>query len=317
MAGADTAAIFVEAPVEDVVGCLDRPVSAIEGEQPFRRGGLRVQAGDAVGHLATPLAGLAEHMSLVAIGIDGAAQRLSVDGKGAVAAAVDLVPGPQGGIELAGSTRISRLRIADSFVFSGRTINARQITKDLLSGTLHELGGVEANVASGYHAVEFLLWGQDLNGTGPGAGARPASDFDPANCSWGNCDRRADYLKAATDLLVEDLAWMTAQWALGGDAREGLVNGEIEKGLAAILTGMGSLSYGELAGERMKLGLLLNDPEEEHDCFSDNTHYSHCYNALGIRNIYLGEYQRIERFTLWSVRCWTEAPRYGAACTRY
>ena len=185
-----------------------------------------------------------------------------------------------------------------SFVFSGRTINAQQITKDLLAGTLHELGGVEANVASGYHAVEFLLWGQDLNGTGPGAGARPASDFDPANCSWGNCDRRADYLKAATDLLVEDLAWMTAQWALGGDARAGLVNGEIEKGLAAILTGMGSLSYGELAGERMKLGLLLNDPEEEHDCFSDNTHYSHYYDALGIRNIYLGEYQRIDGRTV-------------------
>ena len=181
-----------------------------------------------------------------------------------------------------------------SFVFSGRTIDARQITKELLAETLHELGGVEANVASGYHAVEFLLWGQDLNGTGPGAGARPASDFNPANCSWGNCDRRAAYLKAATDLLVEDLAWMTAQWAPGGEAREGLVGGEIEEGLATILTGMGSLSYGELAGERMKLGLLLHDPEEEHDCFSDNTHDSHYYDALGIRNIYLGEYRRID-----------------------
>ena len=181
-----------------------------------------------------------------------------------------------------------------SFVFSGRTIDARQITKELLAETLHELGGVEANVASGYHAIEFLLWGQDLNGTGPGAGARPASDFNPANCSWGNCDRRAAYLKAATDLLIEDLAWMTAQWAPGGEAREGLVGGEIEEGLATILTGMGSLSYGELAGERMKLGLLLHDPEEEHDCFSDNTHDSHYYDALGIRNIYLGEYRRID-----------------------
>ncbi len=181
-----------------------------------------------------------------------------------------------------------------SFTFSGRTIDARNITRDLLAGTLHELGGVEANVATGYHAVEFLLWGQDLNGTGPGAGARPASDFDPANCSWGNCGRRAAYLKAATDLLIEDLAWMTAQWAPGGSAREGLVNGNVNSGLAAIVTGMGSLSYGELAGERMKLGLLLHDPEEEHDCFSDNTHYSHYYNALGIRNVYLGAYRRID-----------------------
>jgi len=57
---------------------------------------------------------------------------------------------------------------------------------------------------------------------------------------------------------------------------------------------MGSLSYGELAGERMKLGLLLNDPEEEHDCFADNTHNSHLYDALGIQNVYLGTYKRID-----------------------
>ena len=181
-----------------------------------------------------------------------------------------------------------------SFTFSGEMIDAGAITKALLAETLHELGGVEANVATGYHAVEFLLWGQDLNGTGPGAGARPASDFDPAKCSWGNCDRRAAYLQTATDLLIDDLEWMTAQWAPGGEAREGLVGGDVNQGLAVILTGMGSLSYGELAGERMQLGLLLHDPEEEHDCFSDNTHASHYYDALGIRNIYLGQYERID-----------------------
>ena len=181
-----------------------------------------------------------------------------------------------------------------SFTFSGETIDASSITKELLADTLHELGGVEANVATGYHAVEFLLWGQDLNGTGPGAGARPASDFDPANCSWGNCDRRAAYLQTATDLLIDELEWITAQWAPGGEAREGLVGGDAAQGLATIFTGMGSLSYGELAGERMQLGLLLHDPEEEHDCFSDNTHASHYYDALGIRNIYLGAYERID-----------------------
>ena len=181
-----------------------------------------------------------------------------------------------------------------SFAFSGETIDASAITKELLADTLHELGGVEANVATGYHAVEFLLWGQDLNGTGPGAGARPASDFDPANCSSGNCDRRAAYLQTVTDLLIDDLDWMTAQWAPGGEAREGLVGGDAREGIATIFTGMGSLSYGELAGERMQLGLLLHDPEEEHDCFSDNTHASHYYDALGIQNIYLGTYERID-----------------------
>jgi putative iron-regulated protein len=182
----------------------------------------------------------------------------------------------------------------ERLLIGGKTIDAKRITKDLLADTLHEVGGVEANVATGYHAIEFLLWGQDLNGTGPGAGNRPAGDYDPKTCSWGNCKRRAAYLKAATDLLVDDLAWMTAQWAPGGAARAGLVQGDVTKGLSAIVTGMGSLSYGELAGERMKLGLMLHDPEEEHDCFSDNTHISHYYDALGIRNIYLGEYRRID-----------------------
>ena len=182
---------------------------------------------------------------------------------------------------------------SSSFTFSGQTIDTAHITKDLLANTLHELGGVEANVATGYHAIEFLLWGQDLNGIGPGSGNRPATDFDPDNCSWKNCERRVAYLKAATDLLVDDLTWMVAQWAPGGEAREGLIGGSAETGLSTIVTGMGSLSYGELAGERMQLGLLLHDPEEEHDCFSDNTHHSHYYDAMGIRNIYLGRYHRI------------------------
>ena len=176
----------------------------------------------------------------------------------------------------------------------GRTVDAAQITPALLAETLHEIDEVETNVATGYHAIEFLLWGQDLNGTGPGAGARPASDYDTANCSWGNCDRRAAYLKAVTDLLIGDLQWMVGQWAAGGAARAAVTEGDQRKNLAVIFTGMGSLSYGELAGERMKLGLLLHDPEEEHDCFSDNTHWSHFNDALGIRNVYTGSYRRVD-----------------------
>ncbi|MCB1926208.1 MAG: peptidase, partial [Gammaproteobacteria bacterium] len=180
----------------------------------------------------------------------------------------------------------------------GKQIEAQAITPTLLADTLHEVDGVETNVATGYHAIEFLLWGQDLNGTGPGAGQRPASDFDPANCSWGHCERRAAYLKAAIDLLVSDLEWMTAQWASAGAARTAVTQAETKAGLATILTGMGSLSYGELAGERMKLGLMLHDPEEEHDCFSDNTHWSHYNDALGIRNVYTGTYRRVDGSTL-------------------
>jgi putative iron-regulated protein len=181
-----------------------------------------------------------------------------------------------------------------TLTIGGKKLDTSKITKELLADTLQEAGGVEANVATGYHAIEFLLWGQDLNGTGPGEGNRPASDYDLKQCSHGNCDRRAQYLSAATDLLVDDLAWMAAQWGDTGEARKQLLDGTDEAGLTEILTGLGSLSYGELAGERMKLGLMIHDPEEEHDCFSDNTFASHYYDALGIRNVYLGRYRRVD-----------------------
>ncbi|WP_312417542.1 imelysin family protein, partial [Shinella sp.] len=173
---------------------------------------------------------------------------------------------------------------------AGKAIDATTITPEVLQ-ELHEAGEVEANVATGYHAIEFLLWGQDLNGTGPGAGNRQASDYDTANCTNGNCDRRAAYLKAASSLLVTDLQEMVAAWAPEGDATKN-VTADPKAGITAMLTGMGSLSYGELAGERMKLGLLLHDPEEEHDCFSDNTHNSHYYDVVGIQTVYTGEYTR-------------------------
>ncbi len=176
---------------------------------------------------------------------------------------------------------------------SGREIDATAITPELIRD-LHELDDIEANVTSGYHAIEFVLWGQDLNGTGPGSGDRPATDFDPANCTHGNCERRAQYLKAATDLLLSDLRDMAEDWAPGGAARRELAAKGADGGIITILTGMGSLSYGEQAGERMKLGLLLNDPEEEQDCFSDNTYNSHFYDGLGVRNVYLGRYVRVD-----------------------
>jgi len=180
------------------------------------------------------------------------------------------------------------------FTLSGSEIDATVITPALLSDTLHEADGVEANVATGYHAIEFLLWGQDLNGHEPGAGRRPWTDYAAGElCTNDNCDRRGEYLTAATDLLVSDLEYMSTQWTYGGAARAAL-NENTDAGLAAILTGMGSLSYGEVAGERMRLGVMLNDPEEEHSCFADNTHNDHYYDGLGVQNVYLGEYIRVD-----------------------
>jgi putative iron-regulated protein len=180
---------------------------------------------------------------------------------------------------------------------NGEKVDASEITPQFLSETLQEAGDVETNVATGYHAIEFLLWGQDLNGTDAGSGERPWTDFSTSECTHGHCDRRAQYLASATTLLVSDLEEMVANWEEGGAARKE-VTSDPTAGLSAILTGMGSLSYGELAGERMKLGLLLHDPEEEHDCFSDNTDKSHLYDAMGIQNVYLGSYKRVDGTTV-------------------
>lgn len=170
-----------------------------------------------------------------------------------------------------------------------KILDASKIDKALIA-KLNGALDVEANVGTGYHAIEFLLWGQDLHGTGPGAGERPASDYDLKNCTHGNCDRRRDYLKAASGLLVDDLAEMVDDWKTDGKARKDLAAGDGSAQLSTILTGLGSLSYGELAGERMKLGVLLHDPEEEHDCFSDNTHNSHYYDQVGMMEIWNGKY---------------------------
>jgi putative iron-regulated protein len=193
-------------------------------------------------------------------------------------------------------------------------VDATVINAELL-GKLQEAGDVEANVATGYHAIEFLLWGQDLNGTDAGAGNRPATDFDTKNCTNGNCDRRADFLKAASDLLVADLEEMVGNWQPEGDARKQLAEKGDEGGLATILTGIGSLSYGELAGERMKLGLILHDPEEEHDCFSDNTADSHYYDQAGMVAAWQGKYTRTDGSVVEgpSIRDFTAAKNADAA----
>ena len=129
-------------------------------------------------------------------------------------------------------------------VLSGRTIDTSQIDKALLAEELHEVDEIEANVAISYHAIEFLLWGQDLNGTGPGAGQRPASDFDPNKCTGGNYDRRATYLRTVTELLIDELEWITAQWGPDGAARSTLHQVDPRQGIA----------YDQLIGEGNKEG---------------------------------------------------------------
>ena len=173
---------------------------------------------------------------------------------------IDYVDAAYGGASDENALVALNIIASPMFTLSGKDIDATAITPVLLSDTLHEADSVESNVVTGYHAIEFLLWGQDLNGHGTGAGNRSWTDYAAGDdCTNANCDRRGDYLKAAAHLLVSNLEWMAAQWTTDGAARAEVTADE-DAGLSAILTGMGSLSYGETAGERIRLGLMLNDP---------------------------------------------------------
>lgn len=209
---------------------------------------------------------------------------------------IDYVEGDDYQHELGNEGATANIIANEQITVGGETLDVSDITPELLAD-LNEIGGSEANVASGYHAIEFLLWGQDLHGFEEGNGERPVSDYQTGDdCTHGHCDRRRSYLDAVSDLLVDDLEWMVAQWApeTEGNYRQELLAESDQEGLRRMLFGMGSLSLGELAGERMKVALEANSFEDEHDCFSDNTHNSHYYNGQGVQNIYTGSYQRLD-----------------------
>ena len=165
---------------------------------------------------------------------------------------------------------------------------AIDITKAVLEGK-NEDGG-EKNISIGYHAIEFLLWGQDdENASLKTMGNRPYTDYVVGGTA-ANQTRRGEYLKVCADLLVDHLKLMVDEWKTGGAYRRTFLAFDTDVALGNILTGMGILGKSELAGERVYTALDNQDQEDEHSCFSDNTHRDIILNFKGIENIYLGSY---------------------------
>lgn len=187
----------------------------------------------------------------------------------------------------------------NQFATANIIAGSETITPDLLK-SYQEKGGSEANVATGYHAIEFLLWGQDFNTDPTLAGTRSYTDFiTGTDCTNQNCERRAQYLKTVTDLLVADLNKMEQDWAPEQtNYRKTFIGLEEAEALRRILFGMGSLSLGELAGERMNVALLAHSQEDEHSCFSDNTHNDIWNNIQGIKDVFEGTYQAADGKTV-------------------
>ncbi|NRP15062.1 imelysin family protein [Marinobacterium sp. xm-a-152] len=191
-------------------------------------------------------------------------------------------------------------------------VDVSSITADAISA-LNENGG-DANVATGYHAIEFLLWGQDqdysnftADAVTPGAlaaGARPLTDFT----TDANATRRLEYLNAAADLLVSDLETVNSAWvkcemkhgcksdtkgayrnALLGQHHDSAKNLAAEEAARTIIAGMGVFIKSELANERIAVAVLTPSEEDEHSCFSDNTHRDIALNYQGFVNVLKGE----------------------------
>jgi len=193
---------------------------------------------------------------------------------------------------------------SDSVTVGSINQDTSTITPELLA-EMNEIGGSEANVTTGYHAIEFMLWGQDTNGVKEGAGNRPVTDYvtEAGQCTSGDavnedasiCERRGEFLKAATQLLVDDLTAMEAQWQPETDntLRSDLLARKYDNGLRQIMYQMGSLALGELASERMQVAFVTGSTEDEHECFSDLTHLSYANNARGIQNVFNGSYQTV------------------------
>lgn len=163
-----------------------------------------------------------------------------------------------------------------------------KITKANLA-KLNERGG-EENIAAGWHAIEFMLWGQDQSDTAPGN--RSFEDFVDGKAP--HADRRRAFLTTATDLLIDDLGFLVKAWAPGAkNYRARFEQGGMQS-VRKMIVGLGSLSRGELAGERMEVAMNTQDKEDEHSCFSDNTHRDIVANAQGIENVWLGSYKRLD-----------------------
>jgi len=144
----------------------------------------------------------------------------------------------------------------------------------------------EADVTTGWHAIEFLLWGQDFNDNGPGQ--RSYEDFIPDRR---NNNRRRQYLEIVTRQLVQDLRFLEDEWKpRANNYRAEFVEGDPQESVEKIFTALATLSAFEMASERMAVPLDSGDQEDEHSCFSDTTHFDFIYNALGIHNVYLGDH---------------------------
>ena len=176
-------------------------------------------------------------------------------------------------------------------------INRADLYPNITKAVLADLNGAdsEASISVGYHAIEFLLWGQDL--TAPienKPGQRVYTDYVNNGTTADNEARRRQYLNVCADLLTDNLDYLVQQWKPGGAYRATFLALDKNVALTNIYLGIITLSDSELPTERMTVALLNQSQEDEHSCFSDNTHRDIALNLQGVINVYQGKYGTID-----------------------
>ncbi len=160
-------------------------------------------------------------------------------------------------------------------------INMPELLPNITAEGLDKLNaaGGDENVSAGYHAVEFLLWGQaPADSVGPAK--RPASDYD-LNGPRANPDRRAKYLTDAIDGIIGHLQDVADGWTPSADYRVGF-EAAPDESLTKIFTGLAKFCKGELAGERIRAAYKSKERHDQHDCFSSKTLTDYTRDAIGI-----------------------------------
>lgn len=152
-------------------------------------------------------------------------------------------------------------------------------------------------VSLGFHVIEFLLWGQDTAAPEQlTAGGRSYKDFAQSDSATTDKIRRSEYLVAATEILVADIASLTQDWSKSesGNYRASFLANNSTKGFRLILTSLVRFAETELAMNRLRTSLDSLDTEREVSRFSDNSATELLLNTIGIRNVMEGKYTRVD-----------------------
>jgi putative iron-regulated protein len=194
------------------------------------------------------------------------------------------------------------------YIATGTEAYAGNFTSSIIAGTdtINEslliganeggTGSTDKNISTGWHAIEFLLWGQDETSPSENkTGERTYEDYTTVV----NADRRKLYLSTVTNILVNDLKDVSDTWAQGGAFRTYFDSLSTNDAMTIMLTGATFIAGAELSEERMIVpvdnteGIDNSGQELEHSCFADNTHRDVFTNAQGVFNVVYGRYGQI------------------------